>query len=98
MFKYSYLAFAAVLGALATALIFRSFGVGSITPTPTVSPTGHAHSGATEEVHFHANFAVYTGTGFVDFSGETYMEELQSCTKGVLEQLPRDRTHQHEGK
>ena len=72
--------------------------MGSITPTPTVPPTGHAHSGATEEVHFHANFAVYTGTGFVDFSGETYMEELQSCTKGVLEQLPRDRTHQHEGK
>ena len=26
------------------------------------------------------------------------MEELQSCTKGILEQLPRDRAHQHEGK
>ena len=44
MFKYSYLAFAAVLGALATALLFRSFGVGIVAPISTIPVSGHAHS------------------------------------------------------
>ena len=100
MFKYSYLVFSAILGSLVTAAVFSSFWIGNNYGQGDHQNTwsGRTSTHSWESVHFHANFAVYSGTGFVDFCGETYMEELQSCTKGILEQLPRDRAHQHERK
>jgi hypothetical protein len=89
---------AALIGAMGTAGIFSYFGIGS---TPITLPVDQGVKVWTQttadDVHFHANFAVFLQGKLVDMSDKSYMEELQTCLKPTKEQSPRDRAHQHEG-
>ena len=88
---------AALIGAMSTAAVFSYFGIGR---APVILPwdkvVQEPAPNDNEEVHFHANFAVFIKGKWVNFSDKTYMEELQTCAKSAKERSPRDRVHQHE--
>lgn len=57
---------------------------------------GYIHSGSQHiPPHFHANFAVFINGEKVDFTDDTYMEDVAGCslTNTVY---PKDRAHLHE--
>lgn len=45
--------------------------------------------------HFHANFAIHVDWKFMDFSDDTYMEDIAGCGLSDL-MFPKDRVHLHE--
>ena len=45
--------------------------------------------------HYHANFAVYQWDKKIDFSDDTYMEDVSACSL-TGEIAPKDRAHLHE--
>jgi hypothetical protein len=48
-----------------------------------------------EEVHYHANFAVYVEGNRLPFDSFTYYEEIQTCFGGA-EARPQSRVHMHD--